>query len=406
MEFQNSNVPYRFRPPRESRFWTPLMHWVGEHHFLRRKYRIRDVEIHGAEAVTEAVARGDAVMIAPNHADHADPYVLLHAARRHALRFRFLATREGFELSALSAFALQRSGAFSINRDGPDLSALKTAIGTLGERTHPLVIFPEGEIYHHMDWLGPMHEGFAAILLKALARIPAEREAWLVPGLLRYHYGPEVETTFSARLTRLEEKVHLPPSPDSTPLDRILRLGEAALAAKESAHLGAPSDAPLPERLDTLRRALVAQAEKRLGEKAAGDTLPEKIRFLRHIIRKRLIARDSAPSPSPEDHAALTADIDLLHLAYQLYSYPGTYLRENPTRDRLAETILKLEEDLLGQQRYTSPRRAVLRFAPPIGARALRDEAGGDRAATVRLLTRQLTTSMGNMLADAPPPTD
>jgi hypothetical protein len=51
-----------------------------------------------------------------------------------------------------------------------------------------------------------------------------------------------------------------------------------------------------------------------------------------------------------------------------LYSYPGDYLQENPTWERMAETLDKLEEDALGAS-YPSvrgQRRALVRFDEPI----------------------------------------
>jgi hypothetical protein len=52
----------------------------------------------------------------------------------------------------------------------------------------------------------------------------------------------------------------------------------------------------------------------------------------------------------------------------QLFSYPGDYVSERPTLERMAETLDKFEEDLL---RATYPsvrgsRRVVVRFGEPI----------------------------------------
>jgi len=62
-------------------------------------------------------------------------------------------------------------------------------------------------------------------------------------------------------------------------------------------------------------------------------------------------------------------DLDRVFAAQQLYSYPGQYLRQNPTVDRVAETILKLEEDVLEEQNYPGPRHAEVSFGEPIDVR-------------------------------------
>ena len=55
-------------------------------------------------------------------------------------------------------------------------------------------------------------------------------------------------------------------------------------------------------------------------------------------------------------------------LAVQLYSYPGTYIAENPTVERIAETLDKLEEDVLDQYSATTRgmRSSIVRFGEPI----------------------------------------
>jgi hypothetical protein len=57
-----------------------------------------------------------------------------------------------------------------------------------------------------------------------------------------------------------------------------------------------------------------------------------------------------------------------MFLATQLYSYPGDYLTENPTWERQAETLDKLEEDFLGANYPTTHGRKTvrIRFGEPI----------------------------------------
>jgi hypothetical protein len=57
-----------------------------------------------------------------------------------------------------------------------------------------------------------------------------------------------------------------------------------------------------------------------------------------------------------------------MFLVTQLYSYPGNYLEENPTIERLAETLDKLEEDALEASYPTvhAEREVLVRFDKPI----------------------------------------
>ena len=71
-----------------------------------------------------------------------------------------------------------------------------------------------------------------------------------------------------------------------------------------------------------------------------------------------------------ESHQArqCRSDMEELFLAGQLYSYPGDYLANNPSFERLSETLDKLEEDVLGVKTASrrGTRSAVVRFGEPI----------------------------------------
>ena len=75
-----------------------------------------------------------------------------------------------------------------------------------------------------------------------------------------------------------------------------------------------------------------------------------------------------AGTPTDEQQQQWNDDLDDLFLAVQLFSYPGDYVEENPTIERLAETMDKLEEDVLGVYSATvrSAREATVTFGEPI----------------------------------------
>lgn len=397
MEFDPRVVPYRFRPPFADGWRRHLFTWLSGRFYLRRKFAVASVSCAGEDAVTSLLAAGDGVMLAGNHADHADPHVLLEVAARCGWKPRFMAAREGFESGKLASYALQSTGAFSIDRDGADLSALKTAIETVASRQHPLVIFPEGEIYHRQDSLDPIHDGFAAILLKAAAKMPENKKAWLVPMALAYRYPPEIEKTWDDRIGILEFHVRGKTFPGCDPVERLLSIGEAALESHETEYLGAPHPGdPLPSRLATLREKILSDVENRLSLSFPDKSTPERFRSLRGHLRRKLLAD---PPPPAGEREALHQEFVHLHRVHQLYSYPGTYLAENPTRERISETILKLEEDILDSPRYPVRRTAHVVFDTPVDAASALAAAGGQPKAAAANLTRHLTESLTRLLS-------
>ena len=390
--------PYIFRPPKYSSFLAPILTKISEVFFLRRTFRVRRITSQGLDSVSQLVNAGHTVLIAPNHADHADPHVLICLGRRHGLTFHFMAAREGFELSPFHAFALQRCGAFSVDREGADIAAIKTAMRILRQGRFPLVVFPEGEIYHHQEQLDPLNEGVSTMLLRAARSLPEEKCAYLVPAAMLYTYEEKVESSFSGRLSALEERITWKPRDDLEVVDRIYRLGEGLLALKEVEFLGSARSGSLIDRLSNLRNELVAAVEEEHLRKKGTGSIPERVKALRARIRKQLLGSDG--NGSEEEQARLYDDLDTLFVAVQLYSYPGQYLRENYSVDRIAETILKLEEDVLGKADYPAQRDVHVKFGAPIELKAYLEEQSLNTRNAVGPLTTLLSERIQSMLQE------
>lgn len=394
-----NDLPYTFRPPRPAAWFRPVGCWANRVAFIERKYRVARLEVDGFQKVRELCQAGHAVLLAPNHADHSDPHVMIEAIARHGMRSHFMAAREVFEVSKAGAWALQRMGVFSVDRDGPDLSAIKTAIQLLEKTGDPLVIYPEGEIYHHHERLDPLHEGVASILLKAAVRLEGGKQAFLVPVGIRFRHDPAVEATFCSRLSRLDDRIGWTPRP-SMPLDeRILRLGTGLLGLKEMEHLGEAGRGPLQERLANLCENLLAAAEARQGRDAKAATAPERVRAQRYRIRRRLLDLENPPSPA--ERTLLLDDLDRVFTALQAHSYIGDYLLAEATLDRRAETIMKLEEDLLGFPTYPAPRVARVAAGEPIAVSEMLGsgelQAKGGAGPLTALLEKRLTEILARL---------
>ncbi|MEK7952209.1 1-acyl-sn-glycerol-3-phosphate acyltransferase [Luteolibacter soli] len=386
-----NDLPYTFRPPKPRAWFRPLGLFANRF-YLQRKFAVTRLDDSGFDKVKELSRAGHAVLLAPNHADHSDPHVMTELVARYGMRSHFMAAREVFEISKLGSFALESMGVFSVDRDGPDLSAIKTAITLLEKSSDPLVIYPEGEIYHHHERLDPLHEGVASILLKAAARMKDGKEAFLVPVGIRFLHDPAVEASFCDRLSALEDRIGWTPRP-AMPLDeRIVRLGTGLLGLKEMEHTGETGRGRIQERLASLCDALLSIAEGRHGRDAKSVTAPERVRGQRYRIRKRLL--DAEKPPTASERNDLLDDLDRVFTALQAHSYIGDYFLAEHTLDRRAETIMKLEEDLLGFPNYPAPRTArVIAGEPiPVSKMLVAEElpAKGGAAALTALLEERL----------------
>jgi hypothetical protein len=303
----------------------------------------------------------------------------------------------------VDGWILQRMGAFSVDREGCDRRALRQAIDLLsaGER---LVVFPEGEIHHLNERLKPLLDGVAFIAVNAQHKLEAAgspAQTWVVPAAIRYRFVGDVRPQLEAAMTGLEKRLLWWKAPRDVPLhERIVRFGEALLTLKEKEKLGRSRDAEgtVPERVNHLIDVLLGRHESAFQVKCPRDaTVPLRVKAL----RRRLLDCWTDDSADADKRRETRDALDDVQLVLQLYSYPGDYITENPTPERMGETIEKYEEDVYGQARSLAPRRARIVFAEPISTK--QPGGTGRGAALVAGLTdrleetiRELMTTAGN----------
>lgn len=356
-----------FWPPRPSGFWRaalePFRRW-----YLRSHYGIAAVDVERHDEAFRGIGAGDGVLVAPNHSHDSDPHVMLEASRRLGRRFYFMAAWQMFRAhGGLDGFVLQRLGAFSVDREGCDRRAIQQAIALLTSGKS-LLVFPEGEIYRLNDRLTPLLDGVAFMALSAqrdLAKTAAGRRVWIVPAAIRYRYVDDIRPRLEAVVERLEGRFALSPRHGASLNERILRYGEMLLTIKEKEKLGHSCEAEgdLPTRIARLVEKLLSRQERAyLKQSPSGETVALRVKALRrHLVG--IWTDDSADAGARR----LARDaLDDVQLALQAYSYPGNYISENPSVERIAETIEKLEEDLDGHALPHGQRRARVLFGAPI----------------------------------------
>ena len=350
------------------RLWRPLIN-----RDLRKNQRIVELDIAGVEHVQRALAGGAGGLVTANHSFHYDSYVLIEASHRVGMPFHFLTAWQVFAMSRWhEQKMLQWHGCFSINREAADLSAFKTSVEILKSKREPLVIFPEGDIYHNNDRVTPFRDGAAAIAMSAAKK--AERPIVCIPCALKCFYLDDPTEQLKELMTRLEEAIHWRPRPDLPLNERIYRFAEGMLALKELEHLGQPQSGPVRERTLKLMDAVLARLEARHKVPNKGGIVPERVKE----VRRAVIKAAEQDGQALEVKEQLAADMEDLFFVVQLFSYPGDYVAERPTIERIAETLDKAEEDVL-QAKYPAvrgTRRAVVRFGEPIPVPKEREAKG------------------------------
>ena len=192
----------------------------------------------------------------------------------------------------------------------------------------------------------------------------AERPIVCVPCALKCYYLDDPTPRLTELMSRLEEAIHWRPRPDLPLVERLYRFSEGLLALKEHEHLGQPQTGQVKERTARLTDAVLARLEARHNVPNKGGIVPERVKEVRRAVIK-------ASEQDGQDAAAkekLSADMEDLFFVIQLFSYPGDYVAERPTIERIAETLDKFEEDVLRADYpgIRGTRRAVVRFGEPI----------------------------------------
>jgi 1-acyl-sn-glycerol-3-phosphate acyltransferase len=328
-------------------------------------------------------------MIAPNHPSHADPFAIYEACEQANTLCHIMAAWHVFaRKSAIMRRCLQWHGCFSIDRESNDLTAFRDAVAVLRMRPEPLVIFPEGDIYHCNDRVTPFREGAAAIAIAAARR--SERTAVVIPTAIRYRYEDDPTQHIKQKLSLLEQRILWRPRPGLPVVERIRAIGEAVLGLKELEFYGHSLHGPLPERIQRLTNFILSKLEA-AHQLAPLESVPRRVKLLRQTVLTKLHDQRA----TSESRTELRRDLDEAFVVLQLFSYPGDYLDNGtPTIERVAETIDKLEEDIL-QAKTASiycRRNATIEFG-----KALEVPTAKSRDATSRL-TEAIESSVRELI--------
>jgi len=357
----------RFEKP--PRWWGPRLSPLGVRlsGWLRRMIiskgpRISEVEVRGAEHVRRALDAGHGVLITPNHSVHGDPMIVYEAAEKFGSPLYFMGAWQVLAVNPIRCAFLRMHGCFSVDREGTDRQAMQQAVDVLQNRKEPLVIFPEGEVYHCNERVTPFREGPAALAVMAARK--ADRDVVVVPCGLRYYYVEDPLPALLELMDDVEAALFWRPTPERPMSERLYRVADGMLGLKELEFLGEARQGLVPERIAFLTDGVLKRVEEKYEISAEGKTIPERIKQ----GRQRAISAITEADEASEEYRGCADDLDDCYLCAQLFSYPGDYVAERPSIDRLAETLDKFEEDILERPTATvrARRRAVVVLGEPI----------------------------------------
>jgi 1-acyl-sn-glycerol-3-phosphate acyltransferase len=368
--------PYQFVPPIDSWFWPSALDMIMARN-LKRLHGVHSVECVGTEHLRRSLSEGHGILLAPNHSRPCDPMVLSMLSQQVGRHFFIMASWHLFMQNRLQTFLLQRSGAFSIYREGMDKSALNAGIDILVEAKRPLVLFPEGVISRTNDHLNPLMEGTSFIARNAAKK--RQKTASLAkvvvhPVAINYFFHGDIDAAVTPVLEHIESRLSWRPRRGNHVIERITKIGEALLSLKELEYLGQPRSGELGPRLTHLIEQILAplETEYRNGQREAN--VIARVKRLRQSILPDLTTNDVTELERDRRWRQL-AD---LYLAQQLEFYPHEYIRSRPTPERILETVERFEEDLTDKARVHRPIHAVVQVGEGIDVSPERERGSAD----------------------------
>ena len=369
-------------------FWKPVR-WYQQ----RYQHRIRHIEVAGLHHLQDARRAGSGVLVTPNHVSHADCYLLIEALRRLHCKFHIMTAWQVFFLmQRWQRLAYRHHGCFSVDREGQDLSAFRHCVRVLATTSQPLVVFPEGEVYHLGASVTRFRDGTFSIASTAVKK--SSRPVACVPCALSYRYVDDPIPDLLPVILTIERKLELRSAVRAAPAERVERIQEATLAWRERTYLGAETAGPCELRRDRLADQILGRIERQFAIAGSGRSVPERAK----VIRQCLIKRGELTTQGGTPPAHIAAALHDVSVTVQLYSYRFGYVRESPSVERLAETVDKLEEDILEvpSAGVRGVRQGTITFGEP-----LRMERPCNRAAC-RALGEEIRGRIQSLLLHAP----
>ncbi len=388
--------PYEFVPAMKASWPQRIYTGCGLHKItLRRREGVVRHEVRNAERLRESIDAGHGVLLTPNHPRLADPVVMHNVAIAAKTPLYLMASWHLFNQGPLVRFIIRMMGAFSVNREGMDRASIDHAIKILQTAERPLVIFPEGTTSRTNDTLMAMMDGPSFIARTAAKRRAKEGQGSgkvvVHPVALRYIFEGDVDKACDGALTDIEARLSWSPQRDLPLIDRIVKVGDALLKIKELQYrCPVPADAILRDRQTNMVNHLLHPLEEEwLGSAGSDEGIQIRIKNLRVKIFPDMIGDEL----SLEERKRRWEHLERTYLAQQIDCYPGEYITEHPSTDRILETVEKLEDDFTEKCRVHGNFKAIAEVGPAIEVSTKRD-----KSATTDPLMASIRASLESML--------
>lgn len=398
LEFKD--LPYRFVPPKPNPFLISLTQWVmGKVALPSKRHLIEELEIRRQDTFRQSCGKDAHILLLPNHSTHSDPQVMSEVTRRLGIQPSFMAAYDVFARSRIQSWIMQRSGAFSVDREGSDRKSMKCATDVLIQGKHPLILFPEGNVYFCNDEVAPFAEGASYIALSAQKKLGESHPVYAVPVSMKFTYIEDIRDQLRSSLDELARRFETELDPEADFGLELLRISTTALQRflRQRGYSSSKQASSVDEQIHNAAEQIINSLEEKIEiQSKPGSSLTDRIRRVRATIHGIRIDPDREV-----DHPAAALWADEAILALRILGYQGGYMAAKPTLDRVAETVARLREDV---HSLTFPpagkRRCIVQLGNPIDLRERLEPFRSKARQTIADLTRDCEAAVQSGIDD------
>jgi 1-acyl-sn-glycerol-3-phosphate acyltransferase len=339
--------------------------------FLHNRLHILPADL----ALLKNLPRNCGIILTSNHADETDFKLCLELSRLINRKFFYFTNKEAFqEMKGFGGWILQRIGCFSVERGGDKTTLEESknyAIDIVKASRDILIFFPEGEIYYLNDQVQPFKSGVIDIGLRAITQMRESQPDWttyMVPMGIKYLYSKPIDNILAKRIEKLEKR--LTKKVQTFEMQRRLVLIMAELLHRQeivhNLESGSKQLKELTQRVQEVRQALITEIEEKYPNALSlpKTSTPQEKSWNISAYLKELPKEIF----SKESFNQMKKDLETLGDVVTMASWQPEYVQSNPSQERLAETVLKLERELFRIKRphQLAHRKAFLRVGQPI----------------------------------------
>jgi 1-acyl-sn-glycerol-3-phosphate acyltransferase len=403
-----------FRPPMDRPVLLNFVKLAMPVYMKTKMHGLEVKPVDGAIARFKKTAKQRA-MICPNHSNRNDPQTMFALSKEVGEDFNFVAAREVFDYDdGKNGWWLQHLGCYSVVRGAPDRESFKMTRKILAEGKKKLVLFPEGEISRQNDTLMPLESGAAQLSfwgVEELAKTLGESNgglpsAYIIPVGLKYTYPSDIRPALWRTLSILEEKLGVVNGDKETFFARLKNLSGKLLVTLETEYEFKPAEgATVSERVVALRGHVLKSVAEQL--KITLQENGKQLDWVRQIRNKLddFIYSDEHQHTEYERkiHDEKAAKVkgfyrDVDRVVNFIAIYEG-YFTESNTQERYADTLDRLESEVLGgEPTFKGPRVVLVDVGEAINISALYADYKKEKKVVIARVTEQLGHQISDML--------